>query len=231
MAPTKKQLKQKNKELKEHLRFFTRKEPYKPQDFIDWLSRQILAPHPLSTSTDTMLKWLEAMNTGASRTDLQRRLGEVMLLWREQGISNKIFTREAQNRRIADYGADKRGVKVTTTWQQYLIAKETGELKKQEEEKKKEEAERERRKRWEQEEEWYQRGLSLGLIGPLSRSHPDSSAYASTYATAGHGERLRVPRFFYAPGPVPDLFPGYDNPWKAAADRLKAAESADQQHD
>jgi hypothetical protein len=35
---------------------------------------------------------------------------------------------------------------------------------------------------------------------------------------------LRVRRFYHAPGPLPDLFPGYENPWKAATERRPSAD-------
>jgi hypothetical protein len=228
MAPTKRQLKKKIKELKEKLAKYNNSEPTQPQDVINWLFAQAQAPHPLDTSFDTMMLWLEAMGTGASRISLQRRLGPLMQLWREQGIPNVTFTVDQQEQWIAERGANMRPVVLTTTWQQYVIAKESGELKRTEEEKKKEE-ERERQERKEQEEEWYQRGRSLGLIDPLPRSHPASSAHASTSATAGHGECPSGPRFRYAPGPVPDLFSGYSNPWQVGSKRLPSAEQSPSQ--
>jgi hypothetical protein len=233
MAPTKRQLKKKVKELKQALAKYENSEPTQPQDVINWLSAQTQAPHPLDTSFDTMMLWLEAMGTGASRISFQRRVGPLMQLWREQGIPNTTFTVDQQERWIAEHGADTTPVVLTTTWQQYVIAKETGVLKRQEEEKKKEE-ERKKREREEQEEEWRQRGASLGLFDPPPTGNPAPSGLTSSpasAATAADTGMPRVPRFQHSLVPVPDLFPGYDNPWKAAADRVKAAQSADQQHD
>jgi hypothetical protein len=50
--------------------------------------------------------------------------------------------------------------------------------------------------------------LSEEEMEPMSSSPPD----------------LRVRRFYHAPGPLPDLFPGYENPWKAATDRRPLAD-------
>jgi hypothetical protein len=70
------------------------------------------------------MMWLEAMDTGASKYNLQRRLGPVMQLWREQGIPNESFTREQQEEYTAQRGANTRPAVLTISWHHYLLARE-----------------------------------------------------------------------------------------------------------
>lgn len=98
-----------------------------PQDIIDWLIEQHQAPHPLYTSNDTMIMWLQAMDLGLSRHDLECYIKPVMQLWREQANPNQIYTKGQQDQHIAKFGANTRPVVLTITWQhfqQYLLAKE-----------------------------------------------------------------------------------------------------------
>jgi len=128
--PTKKQLQQKVKELEAQLGAGY-EAPIEPQDIVDWLWDQVEAPHPLRTSVETMMMWLQAMNTGLSTNNLQRRVGRVMELWRQQAIPNLTYTRQEQEDYIAQKGAYLEPVVLTTTWQQFLQAKKA----KQEQEK------------------------------------------------------------------------------------------------
>jgi hypothetical protein len=64
------------------------------------------------------------MDTGASRYNLQRRLGPVMQLWREQGTPNQTFTREQQEEYTARRGANTRPVVLTISWHDFLLIKE-----------------------------------------------------------------------------------------------------------
>jgi len=100
---------------------------FQPQDIVDWLHQQQQAPHPLNTSTETMMRWLEAMDTGVSRNTLQRHIGPVMELWRQQGTADLTFTAEEQARYIVEHGANSRAVVLTMTWQQHLQAKKAEE--------------------------------------------------------------------------------------------------------
>jgi hypothetical protein len=230
-------------------------EAINPQDIVNWLYEQLEAPHPLRTSIDTMMDWLQAMDTGASRLDLERLVGPVMQLWLEQGIPNELFTRHQQEQHIAQRGADMRPVVLTTSWQHYLLARVNGES---------EENERE-----EEEQPIARFGLSAivsinttpiqgthsvdpaaaaDLPSGLPRSQPASESLQDLFS--GHADTvtwqrrsstppfsedemvpmsssppdLRVRRFYHAPGPLPDLFPGYENPWKAATDHRPSAD-------
>lgn len=130
--PTKKELKQKVKELEaklggqEHV-------PIEPQDIVNWLYNQEFAPHPLKTSTETMRMWLQAMNTRLSTNNLFRRMGRVMELWRQQGIPDQTYTRQQQEEYIAQNGAHLIPVVLTTSWQQYLQTKRTGQEEEEDE--------------------------------------------------------------------------------------------------
>lgn len=202
MAPTKRQLQKKNKELKEKLANYESSEPTQPQDIINWLSAQARAPHPLDTSVDTMMLWLEAMGTGASRINLQRRVGQLMQLWREQAIPNTTFTSDQQERWIAERGADMRPVVLTTTWQQYLLARENGEGEEKKEEDMQSNA-----------------GLDFSSIESIDTPPVEDAASAPTRdsVTVTETESPSVRRiryvpgpFRYAAGPLPDLFSGHE---------------------
>ncbi|KEQ72799.1 hypothetical protein M436DRAFT_82078 [Aureobasidium namibiae CBS 147.97] len=130
MPPTKKQLKQKVRELEAQLGA-GQPAPLEPQDIVDWLYDQYEAPHPLRTSNETMMMWLQAMNTGLSKNNLNRRLSRVMELWRQQAMPGETYTRQQQQELIAREGAYLMPVVLTTTWQQHLQAKKA----KQEQEK------------------------------------------------------------------------------------------------
>jgi hypothetical protein len=229
-------------------------EAIKPQDIVSWLSEQLEAPHPLRTSTDTMMNWLQAMDTGASRLDLERLVGPVMQLWLEQGIPSELFTRHQQEQHIAQRGANMRPVVLTTSWQYYLLARVN--------------EGREENEREEEEQSVARFGFSaITSINttPIQAAHlvdPATPATTSTPATvrpstsaaaadlpsglprsqvasdplygllSGHAVTwqrrsstpplseeemepmsssppdLRVRRFYHAPGPLPDLFPG-----------------------
>ena len=107
-----------------------------PQDIVDWLIEQHQAPHPLHIENDTMIMWLQAMDSGLSRHDLECYIKPVMQLWREQANPNQIYTKGQQDQHIAEFGANTRPVVLTITWQnwqQYLLVKEIEEENKEEE--------------------------------------------------------------------------------------------------
>lgn len=90
------------------------------RDIVDWLIEQNEVPHPLATSLEVMMMWFEAMNTGLSHGALRRRLGRVMQLWREEGDSTRVWTREEQDWSLEHDGPDMTPPELTTTWQQFL---------------------------------------------------------------------------------------------------------------
>jgi hypothetical protein len=98
--PTKRELKQKVKELEARLGG-GEQAPNETQDIVNWLYDQISAPHPLKTSTETMMMWLQVMNAGLSTNNHQRRMSRVMELWRQQRIPNQTYTRQEQEEYIA----------------------------------------------------------------------------------------------------------------------------------
>jgi len=89
------------------------------RDILDWLIAQHEAPHPLTTSLEVMMMWLEAMDTGLSRSYMSRRLPRVMQLWREEGNPMRVYTREEQDWSLENIGPDTTVPILTCTWQQF----------------------------------------------------------------------------------------------------------------
>jgi hypothetical protein len=68
------QMQQEVKELMTKLGIDYRKKPIESQDIVNWLIEQNEAPHPLATNTDTMMSWLETMDSKVSKFALRRHL-------------------------------------------------------------------------------------------------------------------------------------------------------------
>jgi hypothetical protein len=96
----------------------------RPQDVVDWLTRQEEAPHPFNTSSETMMLWMEAMDAGVPRNNLQRRMRDTMQLWREQGdIQGRVVTREQQDSILEQHGADLDPPVLTISWQTFRASR------------------------------------------------------------------------------------------------------------
>jgi hypothetical protein len=272
------QLRQEIKELMTKLDIDDRKKPIESQDIVSWLIEQNEAPHPLATSIDTMMSWLEAMDLKVSKLALRRHVGPVMQLWREQGIPNETFTEDQQEQFMAQRGPNMRPVVLTTTWQQYMVAKENREEEKRIAAPAIFSMSAIRQQQTSEQVSTFRSHIPMPhsttlahprstrphiasriFSRPVFASSPiidrsaalDRSAAVSPFVFGSHTftpsafsrspttpplseERmvpmspsppdLRVRRFYHAPGPLPDLFPGYENPWKAARERRPSAD-------
>jgi hypothetical protein len=121
---TKRQLLAENRQLRQNQGIINQRTlTLRPQDVIDWLQLQYEAPAPLLTGTDTMMLWMEAMESGLSTPKLQRRVGEMMELWRQQGSRKGPITRDKQEQAISDLGADLDAPIVSLPWQKFLATR------------------------------------------------------------------------------------------------------------
>jgi hypothetical protein len=89
------------------------------QDIVDWLLAQARMPHPLHTSLEVMMMWLQAMDTGLPLGALRRRSGRVMHAWREQARPGQAFTREEQELVLVREGPVMDAPVITITWQDF----------------------------------------------------------------------------------------------------------------
>lgn len=94
------------------------------RDIVDWLLIQYEMPHPMHTNAEVMLMWLEAMDTGLSKGYMRRRLPAVMQLWREEGDSGLVYTREEQEDYLRKTGVDMALPEITISWQQFKQSKD-----------------------------------------------------------------------------------------------------------
>jgi hypothetical protein len=89
------------------------------RDIVDWLRSQDDAPYPLATNAKVMRMWFEVMDAGVSMRNLDRRLAEVLDLWRTEGDPENSYTVEQQQNALAKDGPDMTPPVVTVTWQQF----------------------------------------------------------------------------------------------------------------
>jgi hypothetical protein len=123
--PTKRQMRETIKHLRDVKEIpDNRNVSIRPQDVVDWLTRQEEAPHPLNTSLETMILWMEAMDARVPRNNLQRRMRDTMQLWREQGdLEGRVVTREQQDLIIEQHGADLDPPVLTISWQTFRASR------------------------------------------------------------------------------------------------------------
>jgi hypothetical protein len=71
-----------------------------------------------------MMLWMEAMETGVSRNNLQRRMRDTMQLWRELGdTQGRVVTKEQQDSILEQHGADLDPPVLTIGWQAFKDSK------------------------------------------------------------------------------------------------------------